>query len=227
MTASSSSRPMTIDVTGVGTSSTPPDAAMIDVGVQVVRQTVGEATSVAAQLARDVLQALKSHGVAAADITTRDYHVHPEHDHRPRRQPQPGPTPIVGYRVGNTLQLTIREPDRLSAIIDAATQAAGEGAMINSLRFGASDPVEAESLARAAAWADAQTRAEHLAQLAGVTLGPVVAMTESRRMAGGPPMPMRGGGGAAMAMAPPVEPGQTGITVMVAVTFGLEHPAAG
>lgn len=219
--------PATIDVTGVGTSSTPPDAAMIDVGVQVVRSTVGEATSVAAQLARDVLDALRTHGVEPADITTRDYHVHPEHDHRPRRQPQPGPPPIVGYRVGNTLQLTIREPDRLSEIIDAATRAAGEGATIHSLRFGSSDPVEAERLAREAAWADAQSRAQHLADLAGVTLGPVTAMSESRGMAGGPPMPMmRGGRGMAEAMAPPVEPGQTGITIMVAVTFGIASTGA-
>lgn len=211
-----------ISVTGTGSSRTAPDAAHFTIGVQLIRPNVGDATARASALASAVIEALDNHGVAAADIRTTDYHLHPEYDHR-RQQPtgHPGPPPLVGYRVSNNLQVTVRDLDTLSAVIDAATVAAGDGASVHGLSFGVADGAAAEAEARAVAWEDARSRAQHLADLAQVTLGTVVSVTE-HTPGTGPPRPVMMRSMAADAGgAPPMEAGSSTIAVSLSVAFAI------
>jgi len=209
----------TIEVTGTGVSTAVPNVAAFTIGVQVMQPNVGAATRQSAALTKNVIDALSSFDIAPADVQTTDYNLHAEHDHRGNR---PGPAPIVGYRVSNNLQVTVRDLNRLSEIIDAATDAAGSGAGVHGLRFMVSDPQQALSLAREAAWTDAQAKANQIAALAGVAIGAVRSVAE---MSPGneAPMPMRRGRMAEMAMSapPPMEAGSSSIVVNLAVAFAI------
>jgi len=219
-TGDSTNEDRAIEVTGTGLSTAVPDIAAFTIGVQVMQPNVGAATRQSAALTSNVIEVLASFDIAPADVRTTDYNLHAEHDHRGNR---PGPAPIIGYRVSNNLQVTVRAVDRLSEIIDAATDAAGSGAGVHGLHFTVSDPQQAEAQAREAAWTDAQAKASQIATLAGVALGPVVSVRETG--AGhGPPMPMRHSRMAAMETSapPPMEAGSSTIAVNLTVVFAIK-----
>jgi len=210
----------TIEVTGTGVSAVAPDMAAFTIGVQVLQPNVGAATRQSAALTSNVIEALASFGVAPADVRTTDYNLHAEHDHRGNR---PGPAPLVGYRVSNSLNVTVRELDKLGEIIDAATGAAGSGAGVHGLNFAVSNRQEAETAARKAAWTQAAHKAQQIAELAGVTLGAVVSVAEATGGPGGPPMPMPMARMAAMDTAPPMEAGTSDIAVRLVVAFAIDE----
>lgn len=79
--------------------------------------------------------------------------------------------------------MTMRE--RVGAILDEAVAAGAN--TVSGVSFIVSDPAGLRDLARAAAMTDAQSRAEQLANLAGVELGPVMQVSE----APGPGVPVR------------------------------------
>lgn len=204
-----------ISVSGQGRASIVPDAAFIDVGVTVMQPTVGGATTLAASRAQSVIDALADAGVNPSDIATRDYSVYPEYDQR-RNQPEPR---VVGYRVQNTVTVTIRDVAAVSDIIDQATAGGGDSTVVQNLRFGAADPTAGQAEARTNAWRSARRRAQQLARLAGVSLGPVVSISE-----GSDPNPVRRSGrmaAAEMSSAPPIEAGTQSVGVSIRVDFAI------
>lgn len=88
---------------------------------------------------------------------------------------QPAP-PRHLYRVSNTVTATIRNLDQVGAVLDAAVAAGANSVWGVSFGLDNTDPLEAQ--AREKAIADARARAEALARLQGVPLGPVVAISE-------------------------------------------------
>jgi uncharacterized protein YggE len=124
----------------------------------------------------------------------------------------------LGYRVSNDLQVVLRDLSTAGEIIDAAVSAAGDESTVNGFTLSVTDDTEARDSARAAAWEDARRRAEHLAGLAGRSLGAVISIVETTGTLT-PPRPMMR---MAMAEATPVEPGTQSITVVVEVRFELD-----
>lgn len=68
--------PQTISVTGVGDVAGTPDTLVVDLGVSVLRPTVGEATAEASRLTMDVVAALEEAGVERTEIRTVGYSVY-------------------------------------------------------------------------------------------------------------------------------------------------------
>jgi hypothetical protein len=103
----------------------------------------------------------------------------------------------------------------LDSVIEAGANA------IWGVSFGLDDPQEAEGMARVDAMADAEARAAALAELSGVELGPVMAVSEV--VGGGSvPMPVRveaaaAGGGVS------VSPGEVEVNYQVQVTYFIER----
>ena len=202
-------------VTGLGRFSTAPDVASLTLGVESQAATLAEATADAARRMGAVVARVKSFGVADADITTVAYSVDP-------RTAPPDPirrdeTPrIVGYRVTNVAQVTVRKLADAGPILDAAIAAGAN--TVRGIRFTLADPSAAQAQARASAVADALGKARQLATAAGVKLGPVLSIRES---AISQPIPMRTM--AARAEATPIEPGQLDVTISIDLRIAIQR----
>jgi uncharacterized protein len=203
-----------ISVSGMGEVTGTPDTVEVGLGVSVLGETVDQAASTAAEKAQGVIDALTSNGVAEEDITTTDYSIYPEYDYSGNEER------LVGYRVTNTVKAKIRDLDSTGAILDAATVAGGDDVVVNGLSFSIEDNDELVAAAREAAWNDALTKANQLAELSGQGLGEATTITETVSM---PPIPIPYAAEAAgdRAMETPIEPGTSAVTITLQVEFAL------
>jgi uncharacterized protein YggE len=208
----------TINVNGVGRVKITPDVADVQLGVTVQGETAQEASDKAAQLMDAVIAAVKGAGIAEADIQTTQLSLYPVYDYND------DPPEIEGWEASNIVSVTVRDIDAVGDVVGAAT---GAGATnVQGISFRVDDPSAAEAQARSAAVADARAKADQLAADAGVTIVGVRSISEASFNA---PQPIAFDGGMAraeMAMdtaaPPPVLPGQTEISVTVAIQFEIE-----
>lgn len=208
----------TITVIGRGEVSSKPDVAYTTVGVEVVAPTVGDATDQAATRMTAILAALKKLGIAEKDIRTSNYSISFE-----RQQTDGMMSTTEGatgsYRVSNMVQVTIRDLDQVGAVLDTAVQAGANN--VWGLSYGLAETQALEEQARAAAVQNAQDRAASLAQLNGVKVGDVIAVSE---VVGGDTGPVV----AEMAVAKgfgngtPVEPGELTFSTQIQVVYALK-----
>lgn len=197
-------------VTGRGTASAVPDVVALSVRVQVERAEVSRALTDASSAAADLLAAARGHGLAERDLRTTDLGVHTRTDRDGA---------VVGYVAHQRLRLRVRDTAAVGALLDALAGAAGDAFGVDDLGFEVDDPAPLHEQARAAAFADARSRAEQYADLAGRTLGAVLRVTD----ADGAAVPVaRGRALAAEAMAAmPVAAGESQVHAAVVVRFAL------
>ena len=203
-----------IAVSGRGEVFGTPDTLQMSFGVSVLRPTVKQAVADAAALADQLISTLTSSGVAGDDIQTANYSIYPEYDYRSDERK------LVGYRVSNTVTAKIRDIDSAGSVIDTAVSGVGDEIQVSGVSFSIEDDKELISAARDAAWEDARSKAQQLADLAGLTLGNAVMISES--VAGTPPQPMyRAAFDEAMAGSAetPIEAGQQQVAVTLQVRF--------
>ena len=188
----------------------------ITIGVDVIKPTLSEAPEESNTQAADFIAAIKAAGVAEEDIQTAYYSVNILRDYSENADP----TVITGFEIINQLQVTVHDTEALGELLDAAVQAGANS--IYGVNFYVEDQTEAAREARVDAVEDARAKAEELAAAAGMSLGPVVFISEG---VPGYPDPVygmgRGGGEMAAAQAAPVQPGSTIVAVDVSVTFEL------
>lgn len=205
-----------ITVVGSGEIKLVPDVAQINIGVDIAKSTVAEAKAQVDQQIVAVLAALKSFGIADKDIQTSNYSIYYERDPY-------APTGVEGksegqgvYRVSNTLQVTLRDINKVGDVLDAAI-AAGVN-QVYGVSLTVSDTQKWQSEAREKAISDAKARAQELARLTGVTLDQVLVVSE---VVGSSAFPVAyeragygmGGGG--------VMPGELTFSTQVQVTFAI------
>jgi hypothetical protein len=203
----------TITVPGTGRVTVEPDVASLRLGVNIQRDSAGQAREDAANTMGAILEAITGQGVARQDIRTSLVNLGPVMDY------SDGGPRIVGYQLVNSVDVTLRDLERAGAVIDSAL---GAGAStLDSLDFRLEDPTAAAEQARTLAMDDARARAAAIARAAGEKLGKVVSVSEAEHGGGGGPIPFA----RAMAMEAkaetPVEAGTQQITVSVTVTFAL------
>jgi uncharacterized protein YggE len=203
----------TIVVSGTGRVAVEPDLADLRLGIAVSRPSVEAARTAAAEAMSAILDAVLAAGVARRDVRTTLLSVQPRYDYRDGKAPT-----LVGYDLTNIAELTARDLTNLGAVVDGALSAGATS--LDGLAFRVDDPHEAERAARTAAVAEARSRAEVLAEAAGVAIAGVSDIVE-----GGPP-PVWPHPKAARMMqaadaATPVEAGTTEIAVTVTVTFRI------
>lgn len=200
-------------VLGEGKASAEPDVAMATIGVETRADTAQRAAEDNKRRMAGVMEALQSLGIAGEDIQTVDYTIRPEIDWDDREEPQ-----VIGYVVSNAVLVKIREIDRVGDVMDAVTEAGANN--IYGIQFTFDDPSQLQEQARAEAMADAQSRAQALAGLAGVGLGKVRLVSESFTEVPqfyGPERLALGMGGGEV----PISPGQLEVTVQVQVTYDI------
>jgi len=197
-------------VIGEGSVSVVPDYAVITSGVTTRAKTAKEATDTNSKMMAAITTALVSAGIAQKDIQTSRFSVQPVYT-----PPQTNVEPkLSGFSVANEVKVTIRQIGNVGDILDRLI---GAGATdIGNVEFLHSDPSKTLDQARQAAVADAKRKAELYAHDAGLTLGPVVSITEQSV----PGVPMAVGGLAARA-AVPIAAGEDTLRVRITVGFAI------
>lgn len=156
-----------ITVTGDGETRGAPDTLAVTLGVSVKRESVDAAIGDATGAATALLDTLKGAGVAEEDLQTAAYSITPEFRSEGER------VLPDGFRVSNTVVARIRELDGAGEVLDAATRAAGDVAVLQDVTFLLEEDSAANRAARADAFRDARAKAEQYAELAGRELGDV------------------------------------------------------
>jgi hypothetical protein len=196
-----------ITVHGTGKASAVPDQATFTFGVSTRRQTAADASEANSRQMRQVLDALKAAGIPEEDIQTSQISIYPSYSE--------SGSEVVGYEASNSVTVTVplaKAGDALGAAVGAgANQVDGP-----SLTKAATDKLYAGALR--AAVADARSRAEVLAEAAGVQLGKVVAIEEGSEPSGPIPYDLRL---AAATEQAPIEPGKQDIQADVTVSFAI------
>ena len=167
-------------VTGQATLEIPADVAQVSIGVESRETTVSAARQNAAAAMEKVMSAIKENGVSEDDIVTTNFNIYPqtiwvEVSDALGRHSEPR---ITGYTVSNTVQITVRDIDNLSPVVDTAATAGGDLIRINSIQFTVDDSSAFGAQMRQQAAADALAKADVYARAMGVTLGQLVYLAE-------------------------------------------------
>lgn len=209
----SDTAPRGISVVGSGRVAGEPDTLRATVGVEVERTTVQEALDDANAAAQAVIDAVQGAGVAPEDTQTSTFSISPRYD-----RPDPGePQRIRGYVVTNQLDIKIRELDNAGEVLQEAAEAAGDDARVQGVQFSLEDNESLLAAARERAFADARSRAEQYAELAGRSLGDVVSISEELTAL---PPPARARD-LQFESAVPIEPGEVEVEVRVTTRWSI------
>ena len=168
----SSNQEFGIKVVGVGEISVVPDVAVISLGVQAQAETVADAQQQANTAMDAIMNVLVNHSIADEDIQTQRYSIQPVREYKEDE------TVIVGYRVTNTVSVKVRNVDDAGSVLDDVAAAGGDNTVINSISFTVDEPEDYYEDARKEAMEDAESKAQQLADLGGVTLGAPISITE-------------------------------------------------
>jgi len=211
-----------IAVGGFGSISVEPDIALLSVAVSVQDPSLAAAKEMVGAKATTARDHLLASGVDATDLQTTQLSVHTIRSHPEGQRQAAGDRSAIEFRVSTTLSAIFRHDlERAQTSIDGLFDVVGDGLELHGLSFDCSDPTEARREARRSAFADARSKAEQLAFLAGVELGSVRSIRENGFGSGPGPM----GAGRAL-LAPeasvPVEGGQLAQSVEIHVRWGLD-----
>ncbi|OLT14483.1 hypothetical protein BJF78_19060 [Pseudonocardia sp. CNS-139] len=202
--------PAVITTRGTGIASGTPDLLTVTLGVQTRDRSAAAALDANNTRTTALLDVLRAAGVTGPGLQTTGLTVHPTYDQTGSR--------IAGYEVSNTVTARLTDLAAAGAVLDRAAEAAGDAIRVQQVGFSLDD----ESPVRAAARADAVRRAvdqaEQVAEAAGVTLGPIRAITERPAEQPGP-FPQAADAYARAAV--PLEPGTTELSVVVEVVHEI------
>jgi uncharacterized protein YggE len=198
-----------ITVTGSGRVALPPDTALVELGAEARAARLADATAQVDRAMRAVLAAAKALGVRDADVRTTSYVIEPVAE---PRQPGEQGIRVVGYRVMNLVQVRTADVGGVGRLVDAAVTAGAN--VVRGVRFTLDDASGPEAQARARAMQEAGAKARQLAAAAGVSLGPLLSVSESA--------PIRPVERMTLATAPgPIEPGQIEVMVSVEARYAI------
>jgi uncharacterized protein YggE len=204
-----------ITVTGVGTVSVVPDAVRFNATVSALASTNAAALSSASKSAAAVRATLKEKGIAVKDIRSANISVYPEYNWT-----QEAGTKITGYRASQSFDVLIRKASYAGTIIEAVVNAGGDNVQLGGLIPTTLNPSLATEEARAAAVANAKSKASSYAKLLGTSIGKVLSLEEQSSPIYSSPFPMAKAG-AADATAAEIDLGEQDVTVSVIVRWAL------
>jgi len=161
-----------LQVTGTGEVTVVPDMAYINIGVHSEADDVSSALSANNELATKLSDALQAEGVEKKDIQTTNFNVYPMTHYDNMGQPTG-----TSYDVDNTVYVTVRNLSNLGKLLDVAIKAGANN--IYGISFDIADKETVLAQARELAIKDAQTKAQSIASVAGVTLGEIISIDVS------------------------------------------------
>ncbi len=204
----------TVTVTGSGHSCVTPDVVRLDLRVGHEAADVAAALAGAAAGIATVGRVVREHGVADADIRTLDAGVSQRYDHHTGT--------ASGFTAQQRLGVTVRRPDTVGDLLEAAAAAVGNALLVDQVRLDVADRSAGLARARDAAFADARSTAQQYAALADTRLGAVLEVVEGTAAPHARPMAWTEQAGvAASAGGMPVEGGDLDLGATVTVRWEL------
>lgn len=205
----------TFDVEGTGKVSAIPDVAEVNLGIEVRRRTVFEAQKEANEKINKITEAVKKLGIEERYIKTVNYSVYPQYDFKEGRS-------VTGYNVNVSLQIKVKNFEKINAVIDAATSLGAN--QVGGLNFTIDDKKleDLKMQARKQAIEEAKKKAKEIAALAGIRLGKIVNVSENSTS---PYFPQSlkqmqmGMGGSDQETQTNILPGESEITVSVTLSY--------
>ena len=204
-----------ITVTGVGTVSVVPDAIRFNATVSTIGSTNAAALSGASKSAAAVRAALKTAGIATKDIRSANISVYPEYNWT-----QETGTKITGYRASQSFDVLVRTASKAGGIIEAVVNAGGDSVQLGGVMPTTLNPSAATEDARAAAVANAKSKASSYARLLGTSIGKVLSLEEQSSPVYSTPFPTAKAG-AADATAVEIDLGEQDVTVTITVRWAI------
>jgi uncharacterized protein YggE len=195
-----------IVVTGSGSVTSVPDRAQLSFGVSSTAKTASAALRANAAEMTRVIASVKSQGIAAADVRTELVSLSPVYSQ--------GGDAIVGYTASNSVGVTVRNLDKIGALIDAAVDAGAN--QVNGPNLVRSDANALYRQALRAAISNARGKAQTIAKASGLALRRITDVTES-----GGPAPVPEAAKVSAAPSTPIEPGTQLVEATVTVTFSV------
>ncbi len=199
-----------VTVVGSGEVQGTPDTLTANVAIEATAPDVTAAMNQTSDRMQAVINALTNSGIDRNDIATTNVTLQPQYGG--------GDNPaIAAYRASNSITVKIRNLNNASQTLGLIGTTGGDATRINSVSYAIDDDSQLVKDARTRAFDDAKDRAEQYAQLAGLTLGKVISISESAGAT--PPTPTPAPRAAMEAV--PLEPGQQTVTFSVTVIWEL------
>lgn len=142
-----------------------PDIATLAIEVNVSAKDAASAKKQADDRVAQYLSFLEKSGIAKKDINSANLRTQPDYDY------QNGKSILKGYRAVRTVEVTLRQLDKLNGLLDGALKAGLNE--IRSVPLGVAQPDAYKDKARKAAIDDAVHQAQELAAGFHSKLGPV------------------------------------------------------
>lgn len=203
---------------GSGTASSAPDVATVVLAIDETQASAQQALSTDNAATGAVEAALHAQGVPAADVQTSGLSMQAQYAY-----PSSGGAPrLTGFQVDDTLTVTLRQLGTAGTAIDAAAQAAGSAARIDSLSVAVGDTRALQDRARADAVGQAMAHARVLARAAGERLGRLCSMTDDSTPTQPPPYQgFAQAAGSAVAAPVPLSGGTVQETAAVTLVYAV------
>lgn len=202
-----------VQIAATGRADTRPDEARFTAGVQTIEASAAAASERNNRVINRVVEALRTLGIRAEDVQSRQVSLQRIDYGRDRGR----------FQAHNMIEVRVRDVERAGQAIAATTDAGANVVSGPDLRI--SDPNAANRSAYAAAYRAARARAEAYAGAAGLKVARVLAIRDTGGGEG--PQPYYGDTMLEAApppvsvSAPPVPPGLTTTQVVVRVDFAL------
>lgn len=167
------STPNTITVQGSHVLEVTPDQATILIGVTSTGSTADATRNDNALKASALQNKLIALGMDTDNIKTSNYSIYPLYGESENNKP----APIIGYKVNNTISVTVNDLTQLGTIIDSCIQSGANE--IENINFTRKNELEFKKLALSGAVTEASAKAEAVAQALGKKITNVVAVNEN------------------------------------------------
>jgi uncharacterized protein len=198
-----------------------PDTAFVTVSMETTGRTVGDAERQNRMVMSKVVERLKALQIENDRIQTASFTVSPQYKPAPKRaDAPPGPPEIIGYIVGNTITVEVRNLEKVGPVIEESLAAGAN--QFQGLQWALQDEQQAKVAALKQAAAKAREKAAALSDALKVKLIRLLSATEESRIVRPVPrmarsmVAMEGGGGEV-----PVFSGEIRVEAAVTVVYEM------
>lgn len=205
-----------VTVVGTGSASADPEVAYVTLGVELQGEDPSAIVDEAAREIDDVIAAMEGMGIAEEDIETTSYRLWVE----TVREPETGrPSGEMVYHVSHQIKVTLRDIESAGDLLAAGVEAGAN--TVSNINFSVEDSDALLEEARQLALADAEVKAQQIADGLDISLGEPIAVMET---SGGTPRPVELAAGAREAeiAAPSISPGAFSVSVSVQVVYAIQ-----